>query len=343
MSLCRDAPRTAGDGGGPLNHTYRAYGLTIQVPFACPALTPADAAAGAAAAEIVVRECPVPWRLGAPRFGAASWEAAPGEFLLRGGRRSGRFLVEAGTVSLERNPACDEAVLARHFTDQVLAALLRHRGLLVLHANAVQTPDGVVVIGGDSGSGKSTTLAALLRRGCRMLSDDVTALRPGDAPGVIEVVPGAAQIHLTRDAAEGLGYAVSPAQLQPWRRMKTAVSARDRMTGQAGRLRALYALCPSGAEEVVTTRVAGGAKFLVLQECLYGPMFAEEHPALFPLMSAVVAAVPFYRLDRPASRWSVDEVAETILAQAANTRASPELAPRSHGSVPYDCFDPQVP
>jgi hypothetical protein len=43
-------------------------------------------------------------------------------------------------------------------------------------------------------------------------------------------------------------------------------------------------------------------------------MFAEEHPALFPLMSAVAATVPFYRLDRPASRWSVDEVAEAILA-----------------------------
>jgi len=301
-----------------VNHTYRAFGLTIQVPFACPALTPASPAADAA--DVVVRERPVPGRLSARRSGDASWDAAPGKFLLRGGRRSGRFLVEAGTVMLERNRECDEAVLARHFTDQVLAALLRHRGLLVLHANAVQTPDGVVVLGGASGAGKSTTLAALLRRGCRMLSDDVTALRPGRAAGVIEVVPGASQVHLTQDAAEGLGYAVSPAQLQPWRRMKTAISARDSMTGQAGRLRALYVLRPSGGEKVVAARVAGRDKFLALQECLYGPMFAEEHPALFPLMSAVVAAVPFYRLDRPASRWSVDEVAETILASSSADR-----------------------
>ena len=84
------------------------------------------------------------------------------------------------------------------------------------------------------------------------------------------------------------------------------------MTGQAGQLRALYLLRPSVGQEVVAARVTGG-KFLALQECLYGPMFAEEHPALFPLMSAVVGTVPFYRLDRPASRWSVDEVAETIL------------------------------
>jgi hypothetical protein len=321
MSLSHDALRAAGAGQHPVNFTYRAYGLTIQVPFACPALTPADAGPAADAADVVVREHPVPRRLSARRSGAASWDAAPGEFLLRGGQRSGRFLVGAGAVMLERNPECDDAVLARHFTDQVLAALLRLRGLLVLHANAVQTPDGVVVIGGASGSGKSTTLAALLRRGCRMLSDDVTALRPGGTPGVIEVVPGVAQVHLTEDAAEGLGYAVHPAQLQPWRRMKAVISVRDSMTGRAGQLRALYVLRPSGGDEVVAARVAGRDKFLALQGCLYGPMFAEEHPALLPLMSAVVAAVPFYRLDRPASRWSVHEVAEMILASPSPDRA----------------------
>jgi hypothetical protein len=75
--------------------------------------------------------------------------------------------------------------------------------------------------------------------------------------------------------------------------MKTAVSARDSRTGQAGQLRALYLLRPSGGQEVVAARVTGGGKFPPLQECLYGPMFAEEHPALFPLMSAVVAPCRF--------------------------------------------------
>jgi hypothetical protein len=312
--LC-DRRLPAGIGRRPVSYTYLAYGFTIRVPFACPALTPADAGLASDTADIVVRERPVPWRLRAPRVAEASWDAAPGAFLLRGGQQSGRFLVEAGTVLLERGPECDDAVLARHFTDQVLAALLRHRGLLVLHANAVQTPDGVVVIGGESGSGKSTTLAALLRRGCRMLSDDVTALRPGDAPEVVQAVPGPAQLHLTQDAAEGLGYTVRPAQLQPWRRMKTAISTLDIMARQADRLLALYVLRPSGGDEVVAGPLTGGEKFLALQECLYGPMFAEEHPALFPLMSAVVAAAPFYRLDRPSSRWSIDEVAGAILAR----------------------------
>jgi hypothetical protein len=298
-----------------MSYTYHAYGLTIRVPFACPALTAPDAGSVAAAVDVVVDERPVPRRLPAPRAGAASWDAAPGLFLLRGGRRAGRFLVEANAVTFERNSRCDDAALARHFTDQVLAAVLRHRGLLVLHANAVETSGGVIVIGGESGTGKSTTLAALLDRGCRMLSDDVTALRPGDAPGSVEVLPGAAQTHLTKDAAEGLGYLVDPAQLQPWRRMKAAIATHDGMASRAGRLRALYVLGLSRGDDVAVTEVSGGDKFHALQKCVYGPMFTEEHPALFPFMSTVVAAVPFFRLERPAGRWSVSEVANAVLGR----------------------------
>jgi hypothetical protein len=174
-----------------MSYTYHAYGLTIRVPFACPALTPSDAGSVTAAADVVVvRENPVPRRLRAPQLGEASWDAAPGSFLLRGGKRAGRFLVEGDAVTFERNSGCDDAILARYFTDRVLAAVLRHRGLLVLHANAVEAPDGAIVIAGESGTGKSTTLAALLDRGCRMLSDDVTALRPVLRPGRWKSSPG---------------------------------------------------------------------------------------------------------------------------------------------------------
>jgi hypothetical protein len=67
------------------------------------------------------------------------------------------------------------------------------------------------------------------------------------------------------------------------------------------------------------TAASGRDKFHVLQECMYGPMFTEEHPALFSLMSTVVAAVPLLRLDRPAGRWSVSEVTDAILGIAAGS------------------------
>ena len=65
------------------------------------------------------------------------------------------------------------------------------------------------------------------------------------------------------------------------------------------------------------SQVNGGGKFRLLHECLYGPMFAQEHPALFPLLTDVVTGVPFFSLRRPSRRWSADEVAHAILGGTA--------------------------
>ena len=60
-----------------------------------------------------------------------------------------------------------------------------------------------------------------------------------------------------------------------------------------------------------------GAFFIAYVLFLYGPMFAQEHPALFPLLTGVVTGVPFFSLRRPSRRWSADEVARAILGGTA--------------------------
>jgi ABC-type uncharacterized transport system YnjBCD ATPase subunit len=247
-----------------------------------------------------------------PSPGQEAGVFAPSRFLVLGGRRSGRFLVEAGHVTLERNPDAEDAILARHFTDRVLAALLRQRGLLVLHASAALTPAGVVVIGGESGAGKSTTLAVLLAAGCAMVSDDVTAIR--FAPGVrVEVLPGSAQMHLTEDAADQLGIDTHDLALQPWRRMKAAIPTHMRMATVAAPLRALFRIGVHGGNDLEVEALSGAAKFDAVQRFLYGPSLPEEHAALFRLV-ATVATVGVFDVRRPQQRWSAPEIAAAILA-----------------------------
>ena len=58
----------------------------------------------------------------------------------------------------------------------VLAFVLRLRGALALHASAVRVGDRALALVGPHGAGKSTTAAALGRRGCGVISDDVLRL-----------------------------------------------------------------------------------------------------------------------------------------------------------------------
>lgn len=66
---------------------------------------------------------------------------------------------------------------AIYLTGPVLGFLLRLRGALALHASAVQIGRGALLMIGPRGAGKSTSAAALARRGCPVIADDVLHVR----------------------------------------------------------------------------------------------------------------------------------------------------------------------
>jgi HPr Serine kinase C-terminal domain len=71
---------------------------------------------------------------------------------------------------------------ATYLLGPVLGFLLRLRGVTCLHASAVAIGNTAVALVGAEGAGKSTTAAALARRGHAVVSDDIVALeeRHGD-------------------------------------------------------------------------------------------------------------------------------------------------------------------
>lgn len=58
-----------------------------------------------------------------------------------------------------------------------MAGILQQRKQLPLHAAGIVVENGLTLISGHSGAGKSTTLAGLQERGYRIFTDDVTVLR----------------------------------------------------------------------------------------------------------------------------------------------------------------------
>lgn len=293
-----------------MTYVYNLYELILQTTFPCSMLT---LAAYGASPDVRMFEVAVPKGLPDAVAAGDRWQASPGSFLWRGGPRSGRFLVEGGRqIALERNPGAEEAMLAAHLLSGVLAALLRQRGMLVLHANTAVTPRGAVTVAGETGAGKSTTLAALMAHGCAMLADDITVLRLGKA-GQVEALSGIAKLNLCEDAADRMGHAVDTLPRNPLRRIKVVVPTHGEMVSAPTPLHAIYLLRASAGKSVKATSLSGTDKFSALQECIYGPLFPEEHADQFALFAAIANQVDVIRLDRPAGRWSAHEVAEVIV------------------------------
>jgi hypothetical protein len=75
------------------------------------------------------------------------------------------------------------------------------RGDVALHAAAVETEEGAVLLAAPGTFGKTTLAAAFLQAGHRVLSEDLCCLRLVDKP---EILPGPALLRVRRDVAEQL-------------------------------------------------------------------------------------------------------------------------------------------
>ena len=87
---------------------------------------------------------------------------------------------------------------ATYLLGPVLGLVLRLRGVACLHASAVAIGNGAVAFAGNEGAGKSTTAAAIARRGHGVISDDIVALVERD--GAIFVSPAYPYLSLWPDS-----------------------------------------------------------------------------------------------------------------------------------------------
>lgn len=70
----------------------------------------------------------------------------------------------------------DEAKLGVYLMGSCMGAILIQRGFMLLHGSCVTNGTHSVLITGDSGAGKSTTAAEFLKRGWKLVTDDVTCI-----------------------------------------------------------------------------------------------------------------------------------------------------------------------
>ena len=287
---------------------YCAYGLRIRSEITAPFV--AGFAPGAP--DVTIRYGAVPEALPAPGERWGPWESAPGVFLLNVDGVA-RYLVSEGRdIVIEPTGGSEPAVRA-FLLGSVLAACLQQRGILTLHASAIETPAGAVLFAGVSGIGKSSLLAALIERGYAMLADDVTGvvLAAGDRPTALSAFPC---VRLWADAVDELGW-----------RGRTREKVRDeldkhlapveRFRASPLAVRAVFALGLHNRDRFELESCAAGDAFHLLlrytfrKRYLRGLGLQREH---FRAVTAMARRVPVARLIRPVHPFRLDALADEI-------------------------------
>ncbi len=90
--------------------------------------------------------------------------------------------------------------VAPYLLGPVLGIFLRLRGVVCLHASAIVLNELAVLFAGDPGAGKSTTAAALSKRGYALLADDIVGIVERD--GTFFAIPAHPYISLWPPSAD---------------------------------------------------------------------------------------------------------------------------------------------
>jgi hypothetical protein len=175
---------------------YSLFGLTIESEISLPLA----AAPESAAADVTITS----ERLAIDGDHGWGYSLVDGGTLLSV-EKVGRFLIRDGCeIVVEPAEGASERNVRLFLLGSALGALLHQRGLLPLHANAIEMDGKAVAFSGHSGAGKSTIAAWFHDRGHRILTDDVCVIGHDEAGRAI-ACPGIPRLRLWREALEASG------------------------------------------------------------------------------------------------------------------------------------------
>jgi hypothetical protein len=119
--------------------------------------------------------------------------------------RVARYRIQDGrSITVDADAAVPERNLRLFLLGSAFGALLHQRGLLPLHANAIEIGKKAVAFMGASGEGKSTLAAWFHDRGHRVIADDVCVVKL-TAEGKAFAAPGQQRLRLWKEALEASG------------------------------------------------------------------------------------------------------------------------------------------
>jgi len=189
---------------------YRIFDISIVCPFPIKGLQ-------------VLEQPSADWRVGMASKAYPgkeiewfhSWQGTNGDEVMGCGRHGQKYILRINglasfnidfngrKISILPENNCPEYTLAHLLIDQVIPRILGHMGRVVLHASAVELPDGrAVAFAGVSGKGKSTLATAFFSSGYGLLSDDCLLLENHN--GTVYAMASYPSLRLWADSAQAV-------------------------------------------------------------------------------------------------------------------------------------------
>lgn len=300
---------------------YTVYGLTVasEIPLA-------GLAEGRGEPDVVVQRGEV--QAQADRTVQAGCFQADAERIFLYQPKAGLLLAEHGhTLTVEVPPDHDAHFMTSVVLGRGLAAILHQRGVLTLHASAVVHEGRGLAFVGERGQGKSTTTAAFLRHGARLITDDLLPVRL-DENGHPLVFSGGSRLKLwpasldLTDDSEQHTRVADHVEKRYW-------SAGDAVETEAVRLDTVYEL--TFGEDFALVPYVGRSAFAALYRHTFTGALAlatEQGPDYLNRVAEIANRLSVVQFVRPRDLHRLDDLVGFVSKHGSYTQGgSPETNP----------------
>ena len=157
-------------------YKYWGFGLHITSGIEFPELLPFDFKCSDVS--IALGEVPAISADTAFDIGHISYQLNDHELVFSVQDVASYYVADGKQIIIHPHPAnVEDRVIRLFLLGAAIAGILQQRRQVPLHTSAVVVNDRLTLIAGQSGAGKSTTLAGLKQRQYRIFSDDITVLK----------------------------------------------------------------------------------------------------------------------------------------------------------------------
>jgi hypothetical protein len=181
------------------SHFYKAFGLTIKSDIQLSGFTdlqPGDV-------DVTITSGLVPKAIKDPVNKGVLFSSSSHEFLLKVLNVGSYYVCNGNQIIIEPNPKATPEEISLFLFGTAMGALLHQRGMIPLHASAVNYNNAAILFLGHSGVGKSTLASAFLNKGYKIIADDICAVsvENNNAPFLL---PGIPHVKLWADSLKKL-------------------------------------------------------------------------------------------------------------------------------------------
>lgn len=294
---------------------YRVYGLTVASEIELPELRLEKSANP----DVNICLGEVPKNLPGLTEEGVLYQAAEDDFLFRM-EHIGAFRVQNGSqITVRPVPDCSPTLMRVFLLGSVFGALLHQKEILPLHGSAVATGNEALLITGRSSSGKSTLAAALSAKGYSFITDDISAVFPGEVR--FSVAPGIPQMKLWKDVMKTLQLEEDDIkQIRPEVEKYRRVVLHG-FTRQSLPVSKIIVLNSKNSPDIEISEIWGMEKFELLSSNTYRYQFVnglQKSQSHFQSITDLAKKTRVFQVQRPSSPLLIDELSEQVIKHIIN-------------------------